>query len=310
MTGFEAFIKELLNERGINEYDRKDLEFEIKDHLMLLKNDYLDKGLSEKEAIKLSIKDFGESNFIGNGIKNNLPSHNKYPDFTFREKVQCLSEMFLIYFLFIFVCSTFVTNYFNSIFFYIGIAIVVTLTSFIFVNQKVNNNKNKLKNIIKCNIQFFIIEKVLMWLIFITIGQIIKGGYLISSLKDFYIFNWIYIVGFILLTFSSVIITKYVMTNETHNLKNNYNNTITSTILFITSILCIIMYILIPNRFYLLRKIIISIIGSDITQVSRNVFFMVINNSFVIPNIGLIILIILCIRLALNIKKKGIESIL
>lgn len=44
---------------------------------MLLKNDYLNKGLSEKDAIKLSIKDFGESNFIGNNIKRSLPSHNK-----------------------------------------------------------------------------------------------------------------------------------------------------------------------------------------------------------------------------------------
>ncbi|MBU3156437.1 permease prefix domain 1-containing protein [Clostridium estertheticum] len=313
MSGFEVYIKDILNERGINEHDKKDLEFEIKDHLILLKNEYLDKGLSENEAIKLSIKDFGESNSIGNSIKNNLPSHNKYPDFTFREKIQCLSEMFLIYFLLLFSCVTFLEKYVNSIFFYVCAALVVTLTSFLFINKKVNNDKNKVKNIIRINIQFFIIEKIVMSLFFI-IALPIRGGTNILETKlplmNFYIFNWIYIIGFILLTLISVIITKYVMNKVTHNIKNNYNNTITSTILFIASILFIIMYILIPNRFYVLRKILISIMGSDITDVSRNAFFMVINNNFIIPNIGLIILIILCIRLVLHIKKKGFKSIL
>jgi hypothetical protein len=313
MSGFEVYIKEILDERGINEHDKKDLEFEIKDHLMLLKNEYLDKGLSENEAIKLSIKDFGESNSIGNSIKNNLPSNNKYPDFTFREKVQCLSEMFLVYFLLLFSCETFFKMEVYSIFFYVGAALVVTLTSFIFINKKVNNDKNKVKNIIRINIQFFIIEKIVMSLFFI-ISLPIRGGTNILETKlplmNFYIFNWIYIIGFILFTLISVIITKYVMDKVTHNFKNNYNNTITSTVLFITSILFIILYILIPNRFYVLRKILISIMGSNITDVSRNVFFMVINNNFIIPNIGLVILIILCIRLVIHIKKKGIGSIL
>lgn len=310
MEVFNAYIKELLDERGINEQDKKDLEFEIKDHLMLLENEYLIKGLSEKDAIKLSIKDFGESNFIGNSIKKNLPSHNKYPDFTFKERAQCLLSMFLVYFIYIFVLSyaTFLSQISDSLFFYLGMAIVVTLTSFILVNKKVNDNKNKLKNIISCNIQFFIIEKVFMSL-FILIISSIRGGNGFS-LFNTYIFNWIYILSFILFTSCSVIITKHVMNKITLNLKNNYNNTITSTILFIISVLFMILYILIPNRFYVLRKIIISILGSDITNVSKNIFFMVINNSLVIPNIGLVILIILCIRLILHIKKKGIESIL
>ncbi|MCB2342500.1 permease prefix domain 1-containing protein [Clostridium estertheticum] len=313
MSGFEVYVKDILNERGINEHDKKDLAFEIEDHLMLLKNEYLDKGLSENEAIKLSIKDFGESNSIGNSIKNNLPSHNKYLDFTFKEKVQCLSEMFLIYFFILVSCATFLNVNIYTIFFYVSMDLVVILTSFIFVNRKVNNVKNKVKNIIHINIQFFIIEKIVMSLFFI-ISLPIRGGTNILETKlplmNFYIFNWIYIIGFILLTLISLIITKYVMNKVTHNIKNNYNNTITSTILFITSILFIILYILIPNRFYVLRKILISIMGSDITEVSRNALFMVINNNFIIPNIGLVILIILCIRLVIHIKKKGIGSIL
>jgi len=60
----------------------------------------------------------------------------------------------------------------------------------------------------------------------------------------------------------------------------------------------------------LLRKIIMKLIESDITDVSKNIFFIIINNSFVIPNIGLLILIILSIKLVVNINKKGIKSIL
>ncbi|NNU75584.1 permease prefix domain 1-containing protein [Clostridium estertheticum] len=311
MDTFNSYIKELLDERGINECDKKDLEFEIRDHLMLLENEYLNKGLSEKDAIKLSIRDFGESNFIGNSIKKNLPSHNKYIDFTIKERIQCLLSMFLVYFIFIFILSyvTFFSQIFDSIFYYIDMAIVVTLTSFIFINKKVNNNKNKVKNIISINIQFFIIEKVFMSLFILIVRSITTSVYNFSLLNT-YIFNWIYILSFILLTSCSVIITKYVINKVTLNLKNNYNTTITSTFLFIASILFIIMYILIPNRYYVLRKIIIGILGSDITNVSKNILFMVINNNLVIPNIGLVILIILCIRLIIHIKKKGIESLL
>ena len=53
-----------------------------------------------------------------------------------------------------------------------------------------------------------------------------------------------------------------------------------------------------------------KLIESDITDVSKNIFFIIINNSFVIPNIGLFILIILSIKLVVNINKKGIKSIL
>ena len=312
MFGFETYIRKLLDERGINEQDKKELYYEIKDHLMLLKNEYIRKGLSEEEAVKLSIKDFGDSNFIGNNIKRNLPSNNKYDNFSFREKALCLLEMFLVYFIFICLCATVWNVTAISTFFNIGMAIVITLTSFIFINKKLNNEKVKLKNLLICNISFFIIEKVMMSL-FAIVALNIKGGstdYMVLALKSSYIFNSAYIVAFILLTLGSVVVTKCIGDLLFKDIRNTYNYTLISFILFIISILLLFMYYLIPNRFYVLRKILIDAIGADITSVSKNIFYIVINNDYVIPNIGLLLLVILCIKVVLHIKKKGIESIL
>lgn len=311
MFEFETYIKKLLDERGINEQDKEELYYEIKDHLILLKNEYLSKGISEEEAVKLSIKDFGESNFIGNNIKKNLPSNNKYNDFSFREKALCLLEMFLVYFIFICLCATAWNVITKSTFFNIGIAVVVTLTSFIFINRKLNNEKNKVKNLFICNILFFIIEKIIMSL-FAIVAFNIRGGItdsLVLILKNYYIFNLMYIAAFILLTLGSIIVTKYIGNVLFKDIRNTYNYTLVSFVLFVISILLLFAYYLIPNRFYVLRKILINAIGADITSVSKNIFYTVINNGFIIPNIGLLLLVILCIKLVLHIKRKGLESI-
>ncbi|AFS79343.1 hypothetical protein Curi_c23410 [Gottschalkia acidurici 9a] len=311
-TELEIYIKKLLDKRGINDQDKEDLYYEIKDHLMLLKNEYLSKGLSEDEAVKLSIKDFGNINFIGNDIKRNLPSNNKYENLSFREKTICLLEMFLSYFIFICIYAMAGNISTQSIFFDIGMATVVTLTSFIYINKKLNSEKGKVKNLIICNILFFIIEKIIMLIFTIFTLNIIglSTDPLLYTITSSYVFDLTYILAFVLLVFSSVIVTKYIGNMLFKNIRNTYNYTLASTVLFVTSIILLLIYYLIPNRFYLLRKIIINTIGTEIISVSKNVFFMVINNGFVIPNIGLLLLMLLCIKLVLHIKKKGIKSIL
>lgn len=73
MDRINKFINDLLSERGITKDDRKDLEIELLDHMMLLKQEYIDNGHDESEAIELSIKNFGDINEIGNNIKKALP---------------------------------------------------------------------------------------------------------------------------------------------------------------------------------------------------------------------------------------------
>lgn len=116
----------------------------MKDYLILLKNEYLSSGATEEEAIKLAIRDFGDSNFIGNNIKINLPSYNKYSKLILKENIICLTEMFFVYFLFICI-STLLNINLKSVFFYIVLAFSVTVISFVFINKKLNDEKNKMR---------------------------------------------------------------------------------------------------------------------------------------------------------------------
>lgn len=65
MDRIEMFIKDILDNRGINEADKEELKLELLDHILLLKKEYHDKGLEENQAIDLALKDFGNTNAIG-----------------------------------------------------------------------------------------------------------------------------------------------------------------------------------------------------------------------------------------------------
>jgi hypothetical protein len=318
MNGFEAYIKELLSERGINEHDKKDLEFEIEDHLLLLKNEYVDKGLSEKDAIKSSIKDFGESNFIGNSIKNNLPSHNKFIDFSSKERMNCLLEMFLIYFVFKFIGNVEQNAFSNGIVPYVIMTIPVVCTSFVFVNKKIKNEKNKVKNLFYCNILFFILEKIIMsgYGIFrlIIVDKISASSDIINPTKSLYLFDLQYIITFLLATLCSIILTKLLGDKLLKGIKNTYNYSLKSTVISITSILLMLLYLLTlntgPYSLGLITDRIQTITGFNILSINGNPLFAIINNKLIVPNIGLLILIMLFIRLIIRVRKKGLKSIL
>lgn len=318
MTGFETFIKGLLNQRGINEQDKKDLQFEIEDHLLLLKKEYLDEGLSEQDAIKLSIKDFGDSNVIGNNIKNNLPSGNKATELSISEKISCLLEMFLVYFIFKYLWDAFAHADYSSIFLCFAMAIPVTFTSFIFINKRLRDEKNKVKNIILCNTLFFILEKIIMCGFImcraIIVDRNISLIYLINWFKRYYAFDWKYIVVFLLATVCSIILTKLLKNELLINIKNNYNYTAKSIVIFIIAILLTIIYSLILHsetyRLDLLENRIVNITGLQISSMSLNMnpLFMILNDKFIIPNIGLIILAIIFIRLAIKSRRTRAKS--
>jgi hypothetical protein len=318
MNGFEAYIKELLSERGINEHDKKDLEFEIEDHLLLLKNEYVDKGLSEKDAIKSSIKDFGESNFIGNSIKNNLPSHNKFIDFSSKERMNCLLEMFLIYFVFKFIGNVEQNAYSNSMISYAIMTIPVLCTSFIFINKKLKDEKNKIKNIVLCNTLFFILEKIIMsgYGIFrlIVVDKISVTIHIINGAKSLYLFDFQYIITFLLGTLCSIILTKLLSNKLLKGIKNTYNYSVKSTVISITSILLMLLYLLTLNMntysLGLITDRIQHITGFNIVSINGNPLFTIMNDKLIVPNIGLFVLIMLFIRLIIRVRKKGLKSIL
>lgn len=318
MHEFDAYISELLNERGINDQDKEDLRCEMMDHLILLKDEYLKKGLSEKEAAEAAIKDFGDSNSVGNNIKINLPSLNKSVDFSSKERLSCIVEMFLVYFILRYLFGT-ITDDFTNIIFYTIISVGVILTSFILVNKKLRNEKNRIKNIIICNTGFFISEKIIMcvygivWLTVVDKSRSFTN--LLKTYNNCYFLNWKYMSLFILLTIFSILLTKFLGKRIFDNMRNTYNHNAGAVSLFIISILLIMPYVYIQynNSYYtrcMLMNIISRMTGLNITDININILFMVVNSRFVVPNVGFALIIILLARLIIQIKKKGIKSIL
>lgn len=70
-----------------------------------------------------------------------------------------------------------------------------------------------------------------------------------------------------------------------------------------------IVYYLLPNRWYLLRSLFENIIGNKVSHVEKNIIFLTINYKIIIPNVGLVLFIIMGIMLFKQINKKGIESL-
>ncbi|MEG2936587.1 MAG: hypothetical protein RR844_08885, partial [Clostridium sp.] len=64
------------------------------------------------------------------------------------------------------------------------------------------------------------------------------------------------------------------------------------------------------NRWYVLCRFIEEILGSEIVYVNKNILFLAINHRILVPNIGLIILIIMGINLIRHIHRKGIKSLI
>lgn len=60
MSEFKNYIDSILNDVVIDSNSRKDIIDEIEDHLKLSKQEYINKGYSEKVSIEMAIRSFGE----------------------------------------------------------------------------------------------------------------------------------------------------------------------------------------------------------------------------------------------------------
>lgn len=297
MREFDKFINDLLDISGINDFDKMDLKDEIQDHLMLLKLDYINKGYSERNSIKLAIRDFGEENFIEKEIKRNLPSKNKTKVFYKKYKIKCMLGMFLSYYIFIFLSEVIFKINHRTLMFNIFLATIPSLIGFIYINMKIANHKNKLYNLKFILLLYFVIEKIIISGLVLMYYYIKPNElYLSTLLKNAYIFNNVYISSYIIFYVILILIQIYIDKNKSISIKNPYDSSISSAIIGSLSIMLMIVYFLFPNRWYLLHCIIEKIIQCNIKVVSKNIIFILINNNIVIPNLGLILFIFLILR--------------
>lgn len=306
MDRINKFIDDLLSERGITKDDRRDLELELLDHMMLLKQEYIDKGYNEAEAIELAINNFGDTNEIGNSIKKALPSRNKYTDFSKMEISKSVLFMLVGYFITIFYVSTLGSMNYDSFTFYLLISSIPIIIGFMYINLKITTKNKRIKNLLISLTIFFISERLLMVLIY-RIGYIVYTNRAanITDLLDFK-----YFVTFLILGVISISITTILSNKTVSKIRNPYNAKITSNLLWISSIALMLLYYLFPNRWYLLCRLVESIIGSEVSYVNKNILFLTVNHKIMLPNIGLIIFIVMVARLLKQINKKGLESLL
>ncbi|WP_419394189.1 VanZ family protein [Cytobacillus praedii] len=68
----ETYIAQIVSELTCDEKEKREIIDEMKDHLHLLKDEYLDQGLSDKEATDMALESFGEQKTIKNGFQESI----------------------------------------------------------------------------------------------------------------------------------------------------------------------------------------------------------------------------------------------
>ncbi|PEM24163.1 VanZ family protein [Bacillus wiedmannii] len=72
MSEFDEYIKSILAYSELSNIEQDELFLEIYDHLNSLKEEYMEQGMNEKEAVYKAIQSFGESKVIGLGINQSV----------------------------------------------------------------------------------------------------------------------------------------------------------------------------------------------------------------------------------------------
>lgn len=306
MNRINKFIDDLLNQRGITKEDKEDLKTELLDHVVLLKEEYLVKGYNDNEAINLALNDFGDANEIGNNIKENLPSSNRYTDFSVIEFLKTILFMLLGYATALVYIVSFTEIHYESILFYIIISAVPIIIGFFYVNLKLTSRIKRIKIISKLLIVFLLFERLIMLFIYILSSRFGSKNTIMEFNK---LLNIRYITVYCILLVISIIITYTLSEHIVLKIKNPYNAKPISNLLWFSSVVLMILYYLLPNRWYLLRSLFENIIGNKVSHVEKNIIFLTINYKIIIPNVGLVLFIIMGIMLFKQINKKGIESL-
>jgi glycopeptide antibiotics resistance protein len=68
----ETYIDQIVAELNCSENEKIEIKDEMKDHLSLLKKEYLEQGLSDEEASQKALKVFGEQGQLRNGYQESL----------------------------------------------------------------------------------------------------------------------------------------------------------------------------------------------------------------------------------------------
>ena len=288
----EKHIKTLLKYSNVTYKHKKNLKKELLDHLYSVKDCYIETGLSEENATELAIKEFQTSNFLTQ-INEHIPEP-KYNKISVSKFIK--TNILLMIFYFIMTISTVIilNQYPTSNVIYFAITLLISSVIFMSAELTYNNRKTIIKSIILTSIVFFLLEKVSI--IFISIIYSLYNSNGDISILNLYVFDinkiiiyFISVLMFILLAYYKHNINIEKETKDIFKISISHKDLLT---VLLSSVLMLI-YAVFPNRFYLLSSIISRVFNIEITSFSKNIFYMTINNTITVFNLGFIILITL-----------------
>lgn len=69
---FESYVNQIVRELNCDEIEKSEIAEEMKDHLNLLKSEYIEQGFSDKEAVQKALNNFGDGKDLKEGFQNSF----------------------------------------------------------------------------------------------------------------------------------------------------------------------------------------------------------------------------------------------
>ncbi len=79
MYEFDSFVKSIIKDIKISNRQKKEIAEEFIDHLHMLKQEYINKGYSQEEAVRIAIENFGNSKELKDSITYAMINFRKGP---------------------------------------------------------------------------------------------------------------------------------------------------------------------------------------------------------------------------------------
>lgn len=75
----ESYVEKIVSKLNCDKEEKREIMDEMRDHLLLLKNEYIEQGLTKEEATQKALKSFGEEEQLSKGLQESLfPFHKAF----------------------------------------------------------------------------------------------------------------------------------------------------------------------------------------------------------------------------------------
>ncbi|WP_461615287.1 permease prefix domain 1-containing protein [Clostridium sp. Marseille-QA1073] len=262
MNEFKDYVNKLLKKTNLEYSEREELKKELIEHLNSSKDDHMNNGLSEKEAISKSIENFKKSDFLSE--VNDFTTNKKLYGFNLLYFIKMNLTLIITYMLMLVSSIALTENTVNSNLIYFLIITFVLFINYECACMNFEKKEDIIKNIIIISFSFFLVEKTGVSVIAFIYRSISNN--LEMNILDLYVFNISKLFIYLGISILTILLAKYIK----RDVKNNIKFSIIDIIVLFLSILLNIIYFLFPNRFYLLNLAISKVLNINIESFNKN----------------------------------------